>query len=59
MVLFLWDFLFASFYLKGICPKSSTKNWKYLNLKIQTSDFSSGPVGFLVTGPNGPVARNS
>ena len=31
----------------------------YLNLKIRTSDFSSGPVDFSVTGPDGPVATNS
>ena len=29
---------------------------KYLNLKIRTSDFSSGPVNSFVTGPVGPVA---
>ena len=32
---------------------------KYLNLKIWTSDFSSGPVNFSVTGPDGPVTTNS
>ena len=35
------------------------KKSKYLNLKIWTSDFSSGPVDFSVTGPDGPVATNS
>ena len=35
------------------------KNNKYLNLKIQTSDFSSRPVDFSVTSPDEPVATNS
>ena len=36
-----------------------TNMGKYLNLKIRTSDFSSGPVNFFVTGPDQPVATNS
>ena len=35
------------------------KKSKYLNFKIRTSDFSSRPVDFSVTGPDGPVATNS
>ena len=39
--------------------ETNNKNNNYLNLKIQTGDFSSGPVDFSVTGPDGPVATNS
>ena len=39
--------------------EKKNKTSKYLNLKFWTSDFSSGPVDFSVTGPDGPVSTNS
>ena len=42
-----------------ITLQKKNKNSKYLNLKIRTSDFLSGPVDFSVTGPGGPEATNS
>ena len=46
-------------YIHTITLQTKNKNRKYLNWKIWTSDFSSGPVDFSVTGPDGPVATNS